>query len=441
MNRTSSLLALALLLGGCTALVPNGTNSIKSGEPDSTSTTGSTADLYALGIVGAKSLFIAGSTSAGKYQVLSNVQGNLYRQDEDGKVLPVQATDASGSQLASSPTANYIGAVGDFIYASLKSGSYFVRKSDGKVVRFDGPFYNSFSSNQPAPAQNPIQASGKGTYFYSFNGALVRITAPTFSTTSLLGFRVQGDSDAITKTVLTNSSLERTAEDVAVNQNGDALVAVAKAGSNNGKWVNRLYKADGGAVNVGLGDWNLAINNWVGKDGHFYSFVTTQGDAGAFQIVLNPDGSVSRTIVPGSEFLNGSMWLRADLSDRNVFASGFDANLYLFKGMQCNRITLEKITKFSQVQASGNTLYVLGQDSLGNSVIETVNPDTGEEKTFFSNADFEIFAYSVTAADQVTVSALRLSDNTYVVGTVGTDGILSVTSSSLPEVTSILPLL
>ena len=117
----------------------------------------------------------------------------------------------------------------------------------------------------------------------------------------------------------------------------------------------------------------------------------------------------------------------------------YKSYLMFIKGTKATKEYLTKVYKVSSVSASATTVVILGTDKDENTLVSSFDPATKEEKVLFTDPNYQILKVTVASNGTVTLNALRLSDNTYVVADVK-DGALAVASSELPPVQQFLTL-
>ena len=435
-SRMAVPLALTLL-AGCTG-APSGTAQKTAAATTGASTAQSSAiaAIHSLGIAGAKALFLGGSlkeAAAYRAQAVSQAPA-LFRLNADGTVAQVGATDASGSAVAFTPT--YIAAASSsFVFLSAAgAGSFLVRRSDGLAAQVD-------TAVASGSDQDLVQTDAAGDVFYAFGGRLVRVStagaAAGYQTEGLgLGFSVQG-VNSVTETVLNDGSAEDVHPGLAVDAAGDCAAVV----KNGPSIALRLYEADGSVKDLnpeacigGPGSPD-PVNAVACPDGSLYDL---SNPSGFKRVSVGADGSVAEAPVAGGAggMPEGLPTLKADLSDRTALA---DSGWVGFLKDGAFKMAKAAVSPVAQMKASAGYAYVLGANASGTTEIDRVDPATLAETAVFSDPGYQVLSFSVTKDDVVTVSALRLSDNAYVVGTVS-GGALTVESSSVPPVSTVLPL-
>ncbi len=432
LTKLMPLAVSALVLAGCT---PPCIHNSSNGMPTLTS----------LGIQDARSLFIAGQTS-GQYRIASGpTQQALYKVDASGAVSAVEAKFGSGSgYMMLSLNPQYVTQISEnFIVLGTSWGTFLVRRTDGKSARLDSTPTYVMSDGMQAP----VQADKIGNiYLNSHQEGLYKVALPTELT-----------SDDLTKTSMIKGELELV-QQFAVNHAGYLVATVSPKSNGPMNPKTRLYKPSGSVQNLSTSGQFGGGSMWVAKDGTLY--MHAYGSSGPALHMLSVDASGNGTLVPVEGWTEPSYMsmpynMPALLPDQTVLSgneysretneqhpNGIDLYkpyLFFVKGAKATKEYLTKVVKVSAIAASATTVVILGTDQAENTMVSSFDPVTKEEKVLFSDANYQILKMTVAANGTVTLNALRLADNTYVVADIK-DGALAVANSELPPVKQFLTL-
>lgn len=366
--------------------------------------------------------------------------------DASGAVSTVEAKFGNSSGymgLALNP--QFISQISEnFIVIGTQFGTYVVRRTDGKSVRIDEtPMYNGMG----AYMQAPVQADKIGNlYMNTYQQGLFKVALPAELT-----------SDELIKTSLVKGELEQV-QQYTVNHDGYLVAVVSAKTPGPGMTARtRLYKPNGSVQNLSTNQYFGGGNMWVAKDGTLY--MHTHGPSGTGLHMFSVDSSETGTFVPvegwSESYHLGMPYMPALLPDQAVLSGieysresneehpmGVDiykSYLMFIKGAQATKEYLTKVYKVSSVSASAKAVVILGTDKDDNTLVSSFDPTTKEEKVLFTDPNYQILKVTVASNGTVTLNALRLSDNTYVVADIK-DGALAVASSELPPVQQFLTL-
>lgn len=458
----AALLAVTALTGcptiqASTSQIGNNPSTVPSAVP--LAGQGVVGALKSLGIAGAKSIYLAtgksSATSGYRTMAVDLATGSIVRVEADGTTEGVQASDASGSAVAIAP--NYLVSPDPaFVYASLAGqGSFLVRKADGKVAKIDDAAMTGGVAG--TITDSPVQSDAHGDYFYSFAGRLVKVQtqlAPAAYRVSSVfpGFRVQDAIDSVVKTFLSGDA-EVAQPNLSVDRDGNVLLGFTSSAAK-GPVARRLYTAAGTVVSLGTLPYNMVkLSNWTGYDGKLYTCVPVNGEDGIHRIDVSADGAAAPVLIPfapGNPTMGengmpvppaGAMTYpayKATMADRDVFADS--SVVYSLKDGVTTAAAITGVTMISALKASATLAYVSGVTAGGLAVVESVDPSTHAEKVVFSGAGYQLLTWTVSDGDKVTVSALRLSDNAYVVGEVKADGSLNALTTDGRQASMMVPL-
>lgn len=245
---------------------------------------------------------------------------------------------------------------------------------------------------------------------------------------------------------MTDPSLEKVKPGIAIDAEGNALATMTSlAGDVTGL---RVYKAAGGIYNVnGFTQW---LGAWLGYDGKLYASLYLGGSNYIYQIGTSSTTKVS----DGIDAYVSNDNQQVNLSGRTVFLDN-RAHLSSSGNPRPNQASLDVLDANGHRQiflpdllpyptgvlgGAGTKAYVLGKDADQQQTLVCYDFPAATESVVFRDPNFQIIKYAAAANGTVTASALRLSDNTYVVGTIGSNGQLTVQSTALSQVQQILPL-
>lgn len=388
-----------------------------------------------LGITDAKSLLLAGEPS-NSYRIASgNDMKRLYKVDSEGHVKPVEARYDGGAPMSHQwLTFNYLENVNSqFVIASVQGfggpgGVYLIRRSDGKAARiYDRPYFPYPMTGSFSDGTQAAQADDLGRIHFNADGTLIRLIPPS-----------DDSATQVAKTEINRSDLERI-QSYAVDRQGNALAWVTGSTSR-----IRLYKANGGFQNLATLNSGGAV--WRNQKSDL--FYGGYGE-GIHRVSLQADGTAtSSLLIDISGHSNTYVSSRAELSDQTIFLghSGPPATsenpqpvskpqLFFIQGDGVRKVELTRFPKAKQIKASESHVFLLEENRIGRFDLATET-----EQDFFSDPNFQLMTFEVTPDDRVTISALRLSDNTYVVGELNTEGKLSVLTTEIPPVQQLLTL-
>ena len=388
-----------------------------------------------LAITDAKSLLLADAPASSYRIASSNSLKRLYKVDSQGRVTSVEGLYDGGAQYPhQSLFFNYIENVNEkFVVVSVPgfggpSGTYLIRRSDGKAARIsDRPYFNYASGGVFFEGLQATQADDLGQIYYNAEGTLIRLNPPSDET-----------SVQVAKTEMNRADLERV-QSFAVDRQGNVLAWVT--GKTNRL---RLYKAGGGFLNLS----NLSNAGAIWRNRNSDLFVGGYSE-GISRVSLMPDGTATASVIidmaPKS---NTHLASRAELPDQTVFlgksgppyspenpAPETKPYLFFLKGEETRKVELLRFKNASRIKASDTHVYLLEGNRIGRFVVTTES-----EQDFFNDPNVQILTFDVSPSDKVTISAIRLSDNTYVVGELSEDGKLSVLTSEIPPVQQLLTL-
>lgn len=406
--------------------------------------------LTSLGIQDARSLFIAGQ-GAGQYRTMYGGPQTqaLYKVDASGAVSPVEAKFGNNSgYMGMTLNPQFMTQIGEnyVVIGTMGWGTYLVRRTDGKSVRLD-------ASHTPMPlAYNypgglpPVQADKVGNiYLNSSQEGLFKVALPATLTT-----------DELTKTSVVKGELEFV-QQFAVSHDGYMVAMVSPKGPPHSVRT-RLYKPNGSVQNISS-DQHFGGGMWVAKDGSLYANIHGASGGGLHMLVVDGSGNGTFRPVEGWSESQGSVSpyeTPALLPDQSVLLgnetisepgtpenpSGVQTIKYylsFIKGVNATKERLTKVPKPLSIGASATQVMVLGVDEDDTTMVASFDPVTKEEKVIFKEPAYQILKMTVAADGTVTVNALRLADNTYVVADIK-DGALAVASSELPPVQQFLTL-
>ena len=390
------------------------------------------ADLARLDIQGAKSLVLAGH-GTNQYRVANGgPQGTtLYKLTASEQLEPVSAYgirgDALGSGAAGIKTLLPINR--NFVFVGSDWGGHLIRLSDGKAVRVSDPSYSG------QPGSRSAQVDGQGNLFVLSQYTLYKVQIPS-----------PDKPDQVTKTALTHEAVEE-ANRFIVDRSG-LVVAETRLKSNRPEGTTRLFKPSGGVAPFPA--YSLH-NAWVGTNGKLYT--------GLEMLSLGADGQAILTPVteaaPDPDNLLAMPYMSSfhhhgQLDDRDVFGnaqmytppgeSAPKASLHFIKDLEHRVVHLKTLSSIDSLAAARQTVYAIGNHGGSETRLVSYNASTGTERILFDDSNYLLLKVMVGLDETVSLSALRLSDNTYVLGRLNSDGQLSVINSELPPVQQILTL-
>lgn len=410
----SYVTALAVLTVACTP-AGNGANLV---------------ELARLDIQGAKSLVLAGKSTQ-QYRVASGAQEtSLYKLNAADQLEPVLAIGNRGESLgpAAAMVQTLLPVNKDFVFVGTYWGGHLIRLTDGKAVRVSDPSYSS------QPGEKPVQVDANGNLFVKSQNSLLRVQIPR-----------PENPDQVTQTALTHDTVEEVTRFV-VDRSG-LVLAETRQKANPMKSSSRLYKLDGTVVPLSLYSLHEA---WVGRNGKIYAGAQTLSLGADDQPVFT---SVSDRVPNASntpEWHGISFQSHAQVDDYDVFASqsgymhpgdsSVKANLHVIKDLEHRRVPLTQLTSIDSIAAAKQTVFAIGKASGSESRLVTYDLRTETERIAFEDPDYLLLKVMANADDRPTLSALRLTDNTYVLGRLNPEGKLTILSAELPPVQQILTL-
>lgn len=439
-NIAIALVATSLLLAGCpnAALPSKGDNAVTAVAPLTT-----VAPIRSLNIAGAKSLFLAGlQQAAAGYRIMAaGDQGGIFRLNADNTVSQIQPVDASGSTVTQGFTPDFLSGVSnDFVYLSVKEqGSFVIRKSDGKAAKIDDMPVGT------ASASMPVKSDRAGNLYYAFGGKVVKVTTPTLAAAyGIPGFRVQAE-DVLVKTELTNDAVETADSELSVDPEGSIIATMRN--KTTGDRTIRLFKQNGGARSLFTpSKGEQGIMHWTDRLGNMYATQNSTYSPAVCQVTVGADGTITTTPVVDTYayIFGGKGWNIPEhiayLNDRTAFS--YSSEIRVLKGTAQTLLdaAFYGYRPIQLLEASDTKIYALVTNTSGTSVIVKIDPETKAMSNLIADPNYQIFTMSVSKTDEVTVSALRMSDNTYILGKIDASGQLTVLNSTLPQVQQVLPL-
>lgn len=369
------------------------------------------AQIASMDIVDAKSLFITSEISnAANIKLLKTTNNGTIHEviykDQNGSDVVEQDEPARIYDLNSQ---YYVVTYGD---AKVPSKGYLVRKTDGAIYNLPTP-----------PARNDIYTykNAKGVQSDN-NGNFYMIVQEGQPNNGVYKLDIS-DPNAIT--VQQYSPI--TDEPIAYYVTPEGHLYYF-GNSINGSSSNRLRKSNGGIYNFPSGGW---IPFWVGLNGNLkyqpgYLSETRE-------VVIDASFNVTETVLPNpTPQHNDQECYLVEFPDRKfaVKANGTYSFIHEIENPTDTprEVPLATAISGTRVANSSDHIYISGNDASLNPMLIKVDPLTDITTTILPSGGvyYDIVEMSVSATNEVTFNALRMSDGVFVVGFVNSSGVLSI---------------
>jgi len=391
------------------------------------------SQLAKLDIKGAASLFIAPSGSGGTRSTTDGVN-RLFKISDDGVIQEVSYLDEDGNQIEETlvPEMMYFIDNSDYFVAVFRNpngiGSYYlVRKSDGAVFVLETTGIVVSQSSRTGGFRNSeiiVQDASKNLYFYASRVFKLDVSNPN----SLTSEPVTPDTEI--------------PYNFTVSANGDVFYSPMPIGV--GHWSSpRVRKSNGGLFNV-PGE-NHLYNSWTGLDGkiRFLGQQKTNNETYITEyplITVNIDSSgdsVDEEILEDISVLYFQFYTHIlRFNSRIVLLGNLHPNgvniLEIENASKTPRnIPAPAMSSFRIAISSNNFIYLSGNNASQQPVLFKINVATSEAKSLFTAGAYDIFAMTVSANDELTFNALRMSDGKKIIGTISSSEELKIIDEQL----------
>lgn len=207
-----------------------------------------------------------------------------------------------------------------------------------------------------------------------------------------------------------------------------------------GDWSNQFTRVKSGAGSLR----NISGSDfWAAPDGNFYyTTYTNWSNHTIKKVSFSESGSSSVSdyaSLPQGVYVQG-LWnsFKFTFADRIIIAYGYNADVvevynpintpkvingYQYSTQPLSRFPLARIDKATQ---SENYYYLAGQDADGNSVLLKVDPIDSSYTNLIDGAEYSMYTMDASSDDEVTFSALRLSDGAKVTGNISAAGEIAI---------------
>jgi len=399
-----------------------------------------------LDIVGANALFIGGSAKGSQYRVASTGSTDssaLYRLDPGLSIRKVVPKDQNGDSIETTvkPLAlwdvnadylcltmgAYAGQItGDEVSRSL-TGTYVVRKRDGKAIKIDDP--PTFSERL-----DPVQADVQGNLYYVTTiGKLVKIEIDTQEDKAVLK-EISGENETIDHSF-------------AVDDKGHVLVSgrLLAPPASNGEPVRtilgavlKIYKPDGSSqvlkssTSAGGGS-SMNMLKWRGENRQLYL-----RDANINKVQFNESNHATLIEIPGTGGMSSHppaeptapTYLR--VGSKHFFPSGRGFSAFSETDETMELLELAQIRSPRMYQVFKNNVYMMGKNGDDQDVIVKFDLATGRETLLYDgDPNLLVFGFTVLGDDSLTLNTMRLSDGAYVFGKLDSSGQFSPLSTDV----------
>lgn len=378
--------------------------------------------LSKIDIVGATSLFVAPSKSRSNSR---NMEGNtLFKITEDGTVKEVTYVDGNGNEITQiyAPESIY-NIDGDFVIIDfgysytydydtgmMTEEAYLVRKSDGAIFSLSNVgtptdyTYGNFVNSED------IQRDNNGNIYYITdnwdytNKTVVKIDITDPS--NLIKTDYSADMDYV------NS--------FAVSPQGHLIYSYGQMDT-----YYRIKKSKGGLENI-PGDYSL--NYWIGLDGNIKYHNSSYGsEHSVITVNIDPDTNVlTKTTATGTlDYFSSYDSYLIKFTDRTLgVATGTWGTILEYENPENTprTVNINEIDNTQKVGYSNSSYYLSGLDNNTKSVLLKVDPSTDAVTYVTTPGQYDIKILTVSEDDQVTFTALRMSDGVKVIGSIDAKG-------------------
>jgi len=356
----------------------------------------------------------------------------LYKLTGGGQILRVIATGESGDNLTEqlNPTGvfNLTDSYVIVTYETLPNRevpAVLVRRSDGAVFSLD---------SVGAPILAPPLGAGEGSF--------LSLAVPKTDSNGLVYFMAQiteGQSAVVGLDVSNPFSLTA----ARMTPETDAVIGFTVTPEGHVAYVygdggsNRVRKSDGSIHNLPDGTY-MAL--WVGIDGKIHFQDSTGADANEiFTVSIDGAGTVSTDSVIGTGLTNA--WISSlnsylvQFTDRVLLIDTLNGYVAEVEnpGNSPRGVTIAEIDTIDIAGASTAHYFLAGTDASNNPLLLKVDPLTDGVTTLLPDGgvSFDIISMVVAPDETVTFNALRLSDGIKIIGSVASDGTLTILDEAL----------
>ena len=350
----------------------------------------------------------------------------VYIITNSGKVQEVTYLDRNGDKVTEVPNPVYVENIDStyilIAFDTYPTVTYLVRKSDGAMYDIGVSLYlDSWQTFY----NKVLRKDNLGNLYFLVDADLD--LSDYSSRTDILKLDIS-DPNALTKMTI-NSDIDEVSS-FEVDGNGNVIFQGSRADTDAGNTYSKIIKANGSSQNIAETDLF-----WKGLDNVLYS---DANDVNGTAVIKKHQISNNFTYTPTDIPYAKTQYCSLASYSSNLIQTTATILITSDNGDICEvynqsmvpRVFSSGMSSFTGVGKSEKYYYISGNDSSYAPVLRKFNPIDDTHTDLLKPGKYDVYKFNVSPTDEITFNALRMNDSTKVLGSIASDGTVTILDST-----------